>query len=121
MATAVAILFVIGFAIIKFSVKLPIGGLFLGITVLIYYLAVKFTGQSIHALQVVDKVPADPVSHFPSIEWLGVYPTWETLLAQVVLLLLIAGQTVLTARKKKVMRERAMMESKREHRAFQSN
>ncbi|HET7615435.1 MAG TPA: FTR1 family protein, partial [Bacillales bacterium] len=116
MATAVAILFVIGFAIIKFSVKLPIGGLFLGITVLIYYLAVKFTGQSIHALQVVDKVPADPVSHFPSIEWLGVYPTWETLLAQVVLLLLIAGQTVLTARKKKVMRERAMMESKREHR-----
>ncbi|HET7629672.1 MAG TPA: FTR1 family protein [Bacillales bacterium] len=116
MATAVLILFVFGFAIIKFSVKLPIGGLFLGITVLIYYLALKFTGESIHALQVVDQVPADSIAGFPTIDWLGVYPTWQTLLAQIVLLVLIAVQTIWSAKRKKAMREQAMMESKRQSR-----
>lgn len=49
------ILVVLGVAIMYFSIKIPVRTLFLGITVLIYYLAFKFTGESIHALQVVGK------------------------------------------------------------------
>ncbi|MFD2616082.1 FTR1 family iron permease [Terrilactibacillus laevilacticus] len=96
--TALAILLAIGFAIIKCSVKLPISTLFLCITVLIYYVAFKFTGESLHALQVVEKLPAHPISGFPAIGWLGVYPTWETVIAQILLLVLIAFQTIYSKR-----------------------
>ncbi|HET7521736.1 MAG TPA: FTR1 family protein [Bacillales bacterium] len=104
-AVALVILLGIGFAIIKFSIKLPIQALFLTITVLIYYLAFKFTGESLHALQVVDKISAHPMGGLPSVSWLGVYPTWETMIAQVLLLALIAGQTWLARRRQTVARE----------------
>lgn len=104
-AVALAILLALAFAIIKFSVKLPIGWLFLGITVLIYYLAFKFTGQSVHALQVVGKLPVHPIAGFPSINWLGINPTWETTLAQAVLLFFIVIQTLLVKRRSKMARQ----------------
>ncbi|HEU5139561.1 MAG TPA: FTR1 family protein [Bacillales bacterium] len=101
---ALAILLALAFAIIKFSIKLPVKWLFLGITVLIYYIAFKFTGESVHALQVVNAVPAHPAAWLPSISWIGMYPTWETTSTQLLLLILIAGQTALVQRRKAVAR-----------------
>ncbi|KHE71768.1 hypothetical protein, partial [Halobacillus sp. BBL2006] len=40
------------------------------------------------------KLPSHSIAGFPEISWLGVYPTWETLIAQVLLLALIISQTV---------------------------
>ncbi|KHE67071.1 FTR1 family protein, partial [Halobacillus sp. BBL2006] len=59
---AAAILAVVGVAIMYFSLKVPVRGLFLTITVLIYYLAFKFTGESLHALQVVKKLPSHSIA-----------------------------------------------------------
>ncbi|HEX7065909.1 MAG TPA: FTR1 family protein [Bacillales bacterium] len=104
---AFVILLALAFAIIKFSIKLPVRGLFLGITVLIYYIAFKFTGESVHALQVVNAVPAHPATWIPAAGWLGMYPTWETMSAQLLLLLLIAGQTALVQRRQVIARRTA--------------
>ena len=96
LGVAALILVVLGIAILYFSVKVPVRALFLGITVLIYYLAFKFTGESLHALQVVDKLPAHTISGLPEANFLGMYPTWETTIAQAVLLAMIVLQTVRT-------------------------
>ncbi|WP_430786355.1 FTR1 family iron permease [Virgibacillus flavescens] len=95
---ALLILAVVGIAIMYFSVKLPIRLMFLSITFLIYYLAFKFTGESIHALQVVGKLPAHTIESVSDISWLGFYPTWETSIAQITLLLLIGLQMTITNR-----------------------
>ena len=54
---AFALLVIIGFLIIRFSVRLPLHYFFLVATVLIYYLAFKIAGQSIHSLQLVGILP----------------------------------------------------------------
>ncbi len=92
--SAMAILVVLAFAIIKFSVRLPIRAFFLTATVLIYYLVFRFLGESIHSLQVAGKLPGHTVSTLPSISWLGMYPTWETFVPQVAVLIFMVWQLV---------------------------
>ncbi|MFW5436722.1 FTR1 family iron permease [Paenibacillus apiarius] len=86
---ALLALVVLGFAIIHFSAKLPIRPFFMAATVLIYYLVIRFLGESIHALQVAGKLSAHNQAGLPSIGWLGAYPTWETFVPQLGALLLI--------------------------------
>ncbi|MGZ4032303.1 MAG: FTR1 family iron permease, partial [Tumebacillaceae bacterium] len=96
---ALVVLLILGFVIIRFSVRLPLKPFFLVASLFIYYIAFKFLGQSIHVLQIVDWIPAHTATAIPTIEWLGVYPTWETFSLQVVLLVLILGSVVWTNRK----------------------
>ncbi|WP_179030531.1 FTR1 family iron permease [Paenibacillus kribbensis] len=92
--SAMAILVVLAFAIIKFSVRLPIRAFFLTATVLIYYLVFRFLGESIHSLQVAGKLPGHTASTLPSISWLGMYSTWETFVPQVAVLIFMVWQLV---------------------------
>lgn len=92
---ALVILIVIAVLIIRFSVKLPIRPFFLTATVLIYYLVFRFLGESIHALQVAGKLSAHTISSMPSISWLGIYPTWETLIPQLIVLVFLIWRFVL--------------------------
>ncbi|NUU60339.1 FTR1 family iron permease [Paenibacillus agri] len=87
--SALLILIILGYAIIALSAKLPIGAFFKTATVLIYYLVFRFLGESIHSLQVAGKIPSHVQEGFPSVGWLGLYPTWETLLPQLIVLLFI--------------------------------
>ncbi|MGZ6503340.1 MAG: FTR1 family iron permease, partial [Tumebacillaceae bacterium] len=96
---ALVVLLILGFVIIRFSVRLPLKPFFIVASVFIYYIAFKFLGQSIHVLQIVDWIPAHTATAIPTIEWLGVYPTWETFGLQAVLLVLILGSVVWTNRK----------------------
>ena len=73
------------------GVRLPVRPFFLAATVLIYYLCLKFVGSGVHALQVSGVLPATPAPWVPSVELLGVYPTWETTLAQLTVVLIILG------------------------------
>ncbi|MCE5171846.1 FTR1 family iron permease [Paenibacillus profundus] len=86
---ALLALVVLGFAIIHFSAKLPIRPFFMAATALIYYLVIRFLGESIHALQVAGKLSAHSQAGLPSIGWLGAYPTWETFVPQLAALLFI--------------------------------
>lgn len=86
LAAGAAALVVAGVLIIGLGVRLPIRPFFLATSVLVYYLAFKFLGSGIHALQVVGIVRATPAEPVPDIGVLGVFPTWETTAVQLALL-----------------------------------
>lgn len=88
---AIVILVIVGFVIIKYSVKIPIRLFFKTATLLIYFLAFKILGISIHALQISNVVPISTVEGLPFVDWLGLYPTWETTISQLLLLAVIMG------------------------------
>jgi high-affinity iron transporter len=83
---ALAIIFTLFY---KFGVKIPLRPFFGATSVLLYYMAFVFTGKGIRELQEGNAISATFI-HFPTVDWLGLYPTWETLLGQLVLLLLFA-------------------------------
>lgn len=69
--------------------RLPLG-LFFGVTaVLLYALAITFAGGGVLELQEARWLPATPLANAPTIPWLGVYPTAESLAAQGVLVALL--------------------------------
>ncbi|MGE7122129.1 FTR1 family iron permease [Peribacillus sp. NPDC046944] len=86
---ACLLLMVIGFVMLRYSVKLPMTVFFKVATIFIYALAFKILGVSIHALQVSQVIKTHTLHTFPFIEWIGLYPTVETIVPQMVLLLLI--------------------------------
>jgi high-affinity iron transporter len=76
------------------GVKLPLRPFFRIAGLLVYYLGFKFLGTGIHALQTADLLPMSPISALPSNQaidqvfgFFGFFPTWETALPQLVLLL----------------------------------
>ena len=76
-----------------FGLRIPLRPFFLVSSVLLYYLAFKFIGTGIHALQVSGVLSATPAI-VPSWEPIGLFPTWETTLPQVALLVLAGGVLV---------------------------
>lgn len=87
---AIAVLVVISLLIYKVGVRLPIRQFFQINAVLLFLLAVIFTGQGIAALQEAGLVSASLLD-FPRIELLGVYPTAQSLGLQLLVLILGAG------------------------------
>lgn len=89
-AAAAVLLALIGGAILKFSVRLPIGPFFGATSALLALLAVVFVGNGIAALQEAGVVDATLVRF---VEWplLGVHPTAQGLAWQGAALLLVAG------------------------------
>jgi high-affinity iron transporter len=83
---ALAIIFTLFY---RFGVRIPLRPFFGVTSVLLYYMAFVFTGKGIRELQEGNAIPATFI-HFPTVEWLGMYPTWQTLTAQLVLLILFA-------------------------------
>jgi high-affinity iron transporter len=64
-------------------------------TLLLYGLAVVFTGQGIAALQTTGRLPLHPVA-LPHVAALGIYPTLETYAAQALLVALAVAAGVVT-------------------------
>lgn len=89
LAAAAMLLVALGWAIVRASVKLPIGRFFSVSGVLLLILAVVFTGQGIAALQEAGRIGADAVG-FVTLPLLGVYPTAQTLSAQVAVITISA-------------------------------
>jgi high-affinity iron transporter len=85
-AVAVVLLAILAWAILRASVKLPIGLFFSISGIVLLILAVVFTGQGFAALQEAGKIGAQNVN-FISIPMLGIYPTLQSLGAQALVLL----------------------------------
>jgi len=83
---AAAALIVVYWLMRTASLKLPIGLFFTVTAALLYYLAVTFAGNGMLELQEAGWASITPVSGLPRITWLGLYPTLETMLAQLVVL-----------------------------------
>ena len=89
-ATGVAILIVAAVLMLALGVKLPLRPFFRVAGLLVYYLGFKFVGAGLHSLQVAGVIPSTPIaglSSNPIFEFFGIYPTWQTLLPQLALLL----------------------------------
>jgi high-affinity iron transporter len=81
--TAVALLAVIAWAMLRFSRKLPITQFFRYSALLIAVLAVVLAGKGIGALQEAGLIGVTPVAGVPRITVLGLFPTAEAIAAQV--------------------------------------
>jgi len=87
---AVTVLVVLSLLVYKAGIRLPIRQFFQINAILLFLLAVVFTGQGIAALQEAGIVSTSLLD-FPRIEVLGVYPTAQSLGLQVLVLMLGAG------------------------------
>lgn len=90
LATGAVLLAVIAWLLLRSSRRLPLGTFFSVSSAVIAVLAVVLTGKGVAALQeagwtAVTTAPA------PSIDWLGIYPTWQSLLAQLAVTLMLIG------------------------------
>ncbi len=78
------------FVLIRYgSMKLPLKPFFIGTSILMYIMAIAFAGGGIKELQEGDLVGVTPLNFIPTIDILGIYPTLETLLPQIVMVVLV--------------------------------
>ena len=83
-----AVLAVVFTLFYRFGVRIPLRQFFGVTSVLLYYMAFVFMGKGVRELQEGNALPSSLIPHFPTVEALGLYPTWETVLAQLLLLAL---------------------------------
>lgn len=86
LGVGVVALTVIAALILLAGVRLPLRLFFRVAGLLVYYLGFKFVGTGIHALQVAGVVPTTPIPGMVAVPLLGMFPTWQTLLPQVLML-----------------------------------
>lgn len=98
-ALGMLILIVVAFLILKIGKRIPVRPFFLVSSILVFYLCFKFTGMGIHGLQLAGLLPATHSSNLPQFDFLAIYQTWESVIPQLLLLILAFG-TVLWSRKK---------------------
>lgn len=70
---------------VKYSAKLPLKQLFSLSSAMMLFLSFILIGKSIHAFQEVGVFSANLAPGFGRVDWLGVFPTWETLIPQLIL------------------------------------
>jgi len=94
LALAIVALAAIYVAMRVLSIRLPLR-LFFGVTAaLLYYLAISFAGNGVVEMQNGHVLPVTPLAGWPSLSWLGLYPTLEGVAAQSVLVVPLLGALV---------------------------
>ena len=83
---AFALIGLLAFLFLKYSKKIPVRQLFRYSSWVITLLAVILIGKGIHAIQEAGWLSVTGLPVSPKIDWLGVYPTLESLISQLVLL-----------------------------------
>ena len=86
---AFLVLFVLALVMNKASAYFKPHRIFLILTWLIYALAFKMLGVSIHALQLTNILPSHLMNGFPSIDWAGIYPSLEVVTCQLIFVVIV--------------------------------
>lgn len=95
---AALVLVLVTWVMLRLSRSLPIAKFFQYSAILMAVLAVVLAGKGVAALQEAGLISLHPLA-FPRIDWLGVYPTLEGVLAQLAAIAALALGFV-TARRK---------------------
>lgn len=85
-ATAVVVLWVIGWTMLQYSRRLPITQFFSWSSILIAALAVVLAGKGVAGLQEAGLLSITQLAGAPRSDFLGLYPTSQTVLAQMLML-----------------------------------
>lgn len=96
MLAGVTILAGVYVGISRFGVRLPLRPFFGVTSAFLYYMAFVFAGKGVAELQAGGIIPTTPLSWAPRMPALGIYPTFESLVAQGVLLVLLLGALIWT-------------------------
>lgn len=86
---AFLVLFVLALVMNKASAYFKPHRIFLILTWLIYALAFKMLGVSIHALQLTNILPSHLMNGFTSIDWAGIYPSLEVVTCQLIFVVIV--------------------------------
>ena len=78
----------VAWILLRTSRRLPVGTFFAASSLLIAVLALVLTGKGMQALQEAGWLATTPVA-FPRIDWLGVFPSQQSLIAQALILLIV--------------------------------
>lgn len=99
--TALVILAVIAVFFDKITAIIPIRQLFFIMSIFIFLLSFKILGVSIHTLQVLGIAPTTTIAHLPFISLIGLYPTIETLVPQLALVMIVVIYFIYSRSKQK--------------------
>ena len=91
---ALSVLVVIAFVMNKASQFFLPHKVFFILTWMIYALAFKMTGVSIHALQLTNMIPNHLIAGIPTIDILGIYPSLEGLAGQALFIIVVILITI---------------------------
>jgi high-affinity iron transporter len=89
--SAAILLFLMAWSILRWFKRLPIHKVFLYSSIVVLALAFVLAGEGIHAMQEGGFIE---IRSFPlniKLSWIGLYPTYETILAQILVFALIIG------------------------------
>lgn len=92
-----AILGVLAYLMVFVGLKLPLRPFFLVSSIIVFYLCIKFTGMGIHSLQLAGLIQTTNTELIPSIEFFALYPSWESTIPQI--LLVLGAAIILVVRK----------------------
>jgi high-affinity iron transporter len=89
------VILVVVFILIRFlSIRLPLKPFFMATSLLMFALCVTFIGSGVKELQEGNVISVTPLEGFPTVDLLGIYPTYETLIPQVILLVIAVATIV---------------------------
>ncbi|MGV8837982.1 FTR1 family protein, partial [Cellvibrio sp.] len=88
--TALVLLIIIAWALLRTSARMPLGTFFSFTSILVVVLAVVLIGKGVSALQEAGWIGVTLIT-IPRIEWLGLYPTLETFISQIIVAFVAAG------------------------------
>jgi high-affinity iron transporter len=94
-AAGIVILVFVYIAIRVLSIRLPLKPFFIGTSALLFIMSVSFIGNGVKELQEGNVIGVSPLPLVRSVDILGIYPTLETLVPQIILLLVSAATFVL--------------------------
>jgi high-affinity iron transporter len=86
---AVAVLGVIAWAMLRYSRQLPIAKFFAYSSWLMAGLTVVLAGKGVAALQEAGIIDIAPIADAPRLSMLGVFPTWQSIVAQLLMAIAI--------------------------------
>ncbi len=86
---AIIVLIIITIIILYTSSKIKVYKMFFLLTWMIYLLAFKMLGTSVHMLQVVGIIPLRVIPFVPTVESVGLYANWEVFVAQLIFVLVV--------------------------------
>ena len=86
---AVFILILIAVFFNQITKWIPIHRLFFIMSLFIFLLAFEILGVSVHTLQILNILPQHTINHLPFIDLIGLYPTYETVIPQLILIVIV--------------------------------
>jgi high-affinity iron transporter len=82
-----ALLGILAYLMVFVGLKLPLRPFFMVSSIIVFYLCIKFTGLGIHSLQLAGLIQTTNSQSIPNVEFFALYPSWESTIPQIILVL----------------------------------